>query len=92
MQFASFNGVLRTLFILVCIYYAVRLLARIFFPIMVRTVVQKAEQSFQQQQQNYQRQNSQDDYVNINTNANRRSDRPRETKKVGEYIDYEEID
>jgi hypothetical protein len=34
MQFASFNGVLRTLFILVCIYYAVRLLARIFFPIM----------------------------------------------------------
>jgi hypothetical protein len=54
--------------------------------------VQKAEQSFQQQQQNYQRQNSQDDFVNINTNANRRSDRPRETKKVGEYIDYEEID
>lgn len=88
MQFASFNGILRTLFILVCIYYVIKLLARIFFPIMVKTVVQKAEQSFQQQQQNYQRQNSQDDFVN----ANRRSDRPRETKKVGEYIDYEEID
>ncbi|WDO12628.1 DUF4834 family protein [Flavobacterium sp. WW92] len=92
MQFASFNGVLKTLFILVCIYYGFKLLARIFFPIMVRTVVQKAEQSFQQQQQNYQRQNSQDDFVNGNINTNRRSDRPRETKKVGEYIDYEEID
>ncbi|WP_447637538.1 DUF4834 family protein [Flavobacterium microcysteis] len=92
MQFASLNGVLRTLFILVCIYYGIRLLARIFFPIMVRTVVQKAEQTFQQQQQNYQRQNSQNDFVNVDTNANRRSDRPRETKKVGEYIDYEEID
>lgn len=92
MQFASLNGVLRTLFILVCIYYGIRLLARIFFPIMVRTVVQKAEQSFQQQQQNYQRQNSQDSFTNVDTNANRRYDRPRETKKVGEYIDYEEID
>lgn len=80
------------MFILVCIYYGIRLLARIFFPIMVRTVVQKAEQSFQQQQQNYQRQNSQDSFTNVDTNANRRSDRPRETKKVGEYIDYEEID
>ena len=92
MQFASLTGILRTLFIMVCIYYAIRLLARIFFPIMVRTVVQKAEQSFQQQQQNYQRQNSQDSFTNVDTNANRRSDRPRETKKVGEYIDYEEID
>lgn len=90
MQFASFNGVLKTLFVLVCIYYGFKLLARIFFPIMVRTVVEKAEQNFQQhQQQNYQRnQNTQDDFIN----TNKRSERPRETKKVGEYIDYEEID
>jgi hypothetical protein len=46
MQFASFNGVLRTLFILVCIYYAVRLLARIFFPIMVRNRSAKSGTEF----------------------------------------------
>lgn len=90
MQFASFNGVLKTVLILICIYYGLKLLAKIFFPIMVKTVVEKAEQNFQQQQQqNYQRhQNNQDDFVN----TTRKSDKPRETKKVGEYIDYEEID
>lgn len=89
MQFASFNGILRTLFIIVCIYYLVKFLARLFFPMMVRTVVEKAQENFQQQQQNYQRnQNSQADFVN----TNKKSDKPRETKKVGEYIDYEEID
>ena len=89
MQYASFNGILRTLFIMVCVYYLVKFLARIFFPIMVRTVVDKAQQNFQQQQQNYQRtQNNQSDFVNTTA----KSDKPREKKKVGEYIDYEEID
>nr|WP_296150084.1 DUF4834 family protein [uncultured Flavobacterium sp.] len=89
MQTASFLNLLETLLIIVLIYYGLKFLARLFFPIMVKTVVEKAQENFQQQQQNYQRnQNTQDDFVN----TNRKSDKPRETKKVGEYIDYEEID
>lgn len=89
MQTASFLNLLETLLIIVLIYYGLKFLARLFFPIMVKTVVEKAQENFQQQQQNYQRnQNAQDDFVN----TNRKSDKPRETKKVGEYIDYEEID
>lgn len=89
MQTASFLNLLETLLIIVLIYYALKFLARLFFPIMVKSVVEKAQENFQQQQQNYQKnQNTQDDFVN----TNRKSDKPRETKKVGEYIDYEEID
>lgn len=89
MQTASFLNFLETLLIIILIYYALKFLGRLFFPIMVKSVVEKAQENFQQQQQNYQRnQNNQSDFVNTNT----KSDKPREKKKVGEYIDYEEID
>lgn len=89
MQTASFLNLLETLLIILLIYYVVKFLAKLFLPIMVKTVVNKAQENFQQQQQNYQRsQNNQSDF--INTTA--KSDKPREKKKVGEYIDYEEID
>jgi len=89
MQYADLSGVLRTLLTIVCIYYLLKFIGRLLFPIMVKTVVNKAQENFQQQQQNYQRnQNTQSDFVNTTA----KSDKPREKKKVGEYIDYEEID
>ena len=88
MQYASLDGILRTIFTIVCFYYLFKFLAKLFFPIMVKSVVEKAQENFQQQQ-NYQRnQNNQADFVNTTA----KSDKPREKKKVGEYIDYEEID
>ena len=88
MQYASLDGILRTILTIVCIYYLLKFIGKLLFPIMVKTVVDKAQENFQQQQ-NYQRtQNNQSDFVNTNT----KSDKPREKKKVGEYIDYEEID
>jgi len=89
MQYADLSGVLRTLLTIVCIYYLLKFIGRLLFPIMVKTVVNKAQENFQQQQQSYQRnQNTQSDFVNTTA----KSDKPREKKKVGEYIDYEEID
>jgi len=88
MQYADLGGVLRTILTIVCIYYLLKFIGKLLFPIMVKSVVEKAQENFQQQQ-NYQRtQNSQADFVNTNS----KSDKPREKKKVGEYIDYEEID
>jgi len=92
LETASFNGFLRTLLYIVAFYYIFKFLARIFFPILVKKAVEKAGEQFQQQQHQYQsnqnyKASSKDEIINTP-----KSDMPRETKKVGEYVDYEEID
>ena len=61
-------------------------------PLIIKKVVQKAGQKVQQQQQqqqnNWNKTKSADE-VNYNTAY---SKNPKETKKVGDYVDYEEID
>jgi hypothetical protein len=86
METANFGNLIKTLFWIVAIYYVVKFLARLFLPVLAKKVVEKATEQFQNQQQNYttQRQNA--------TNTAPKSDKPHETKKVGEYVDFEEID
>lgn len=81
-------GIIRILAIIVIFYYAMKLLARIFFPIVAKKLFEKAEQQFKQQQDQYNQQNS-DEKVNPTVSV---SDKPKEKKKVGEYIDYEDVD
>jgi len=91
METASFNGLLKAIFYIIVFYYAFKFLARIFLPIIMKKAVEKAGANFQQQQKAYQTQNQ-------NTSAEEliydtsKATKPRETKKVGEYVDYEEID
>ena len=74
-----------------------KFLARLFLPLLVKKVVEKAGENFQKQQQNSQ-DNSQDNSWKKTPNndeiiynaANAKN--PHETKKVGDYVDYEEID
>lgn len=87
MQEASFTGFIKTLFYLVVFYYVFKFLFRLFAPIVLRNIVQKAEANFKQNQQQHYTSNNQ----NTTTQAPSFS-RPKETKKVGEYVDYEEID
>lgn len=93
MQEASFSGFIRTLFYIMAFYYIFKFLAKLFLPLLVKKVVEKAGQNFQQQQQNAQNttwnNTRNNDEVVIDT-ANAKN--PRETKKVGDYVDYEEID
>jgi len=84
MYTASFMGFLKTIAILIIIYYAIRFLFRMFAPVLVNQVVKKAQQSFYEQQQSHQ-QAQQQSYTDT-------SSKPREKKKVGEYIDFEEIE
>lgn len=93
MQTASFTGFIKTLFYIMAFYYIFKFLAKLFLPLLLKKVVEKAGQNFQQQQQNYQNGNwnstqSKDEIIMDNAN----SKNPRETKKVGDYVDYEEID
>lgn len=86
MQEAGLPTLVRNLIVIVAIYYIVKFLARLFLPFIAKKVVEKATQQFQEQAQQ-QNQQYQDNY-----NTSTKSDKPRETKKVGEYIDYEEVD
>ncbi|PWA05971.1 DUF4834 family protein [Flavobacterium psychrotolerans] len=92
MQTASFTGLLETLFYIYVFYYVFKFLAKLFLPIVIKKAVEKVGQNFQQQYQSNTSQNqntSNKDEIIYDTG---KSNKPRETKKVGEYVDYEEID
>jgi len=92
MQTASFTGLLETICYILAFYYIFKFLARLFLPIMVKKVVEKAAGNFQQQYQSQYHSNnasSNQDEIIYDT---AQQTKPRETKKVGEYVDYEELD
>ncbi|KUJ60090.1 hypothetical protein AR687_19515 [Flavobacteriaceae bacterium CRH] len=94
MQEASFSGLIKAICYMVAFYYIFKFLARIFLPVLVKKAVEKAGENFSRQQQytqdnSWQKTRTNDDEIIINT-ANAKN--PRETKKIGDYVDYEEID
>lgn len=89
MQEASFLGGLKVILILLLIYYGLKILTRLFGPLLLKYVTKKAGERFQQQfQQNNQSQTSGDDDISIDKKSKQKST----NKDVGEYIDFEEID
>ncbi|RXM44847.1 DUF4834 family protein [Flavobacterium sp. YO64] len=95
MQEASFSGLIKAICYIIAFYYIFKFLARIFLPVLVKKAVEKAGENFQRQQQYSQdnswqqtRNTTKDEIIIDTANAKK----PRETKKVGDYVDYEEID
>jgi ABC-type microcin C transport system permease subunit YejE len=93
MQEASFSSFLRTVFYIIMFYYLFKFLARLFLPMLVKKAVEKAGENFQKQKQYAQdaawkKAQHNDEIIYKETE----SKNPRETKKVGDYVDYEEID
>jgi len=88
METASFAGLLKALFIICLVYYGLRFLMRLLAPVIVQEVVKKAEQNFNRHYDNSQ-QYTQNNYRQP---PRQQSEMPREKKKVGEYIDFEEIE
>ncbi|MBD3581522.1 DUF4834 family protein [Flavobacterium selenitireducens] len=93
METANFPNFVRTIFFIIAFYYIFRFLARLFFPMLVKKAVEHAQENMRDQFNQYQ--NAQRDpyrrpegEVTIDTSN---AAKPRETKKVGDYIDYEEI-
>ena len=78
---------LRTVGIIVILYYLLKFLGRLLFPI----VVKKAVNNMQDRQSQYQRQqqNKQEGEVTIEKN---RSQQSRNNNTEGEYVDFEEIE
>jgi len=91
LQEASVAGLFRTILIILLVYYGIKILARIFAPHLVRYMSKKMQQKFEgqfQQHQNQQPQHKEGETVIDKIPRNDSSS----NKKVGEYIDYEEID
>jgi hypothetical protein len=91
-QEASVMGLLRTVLIILLIYFGFKILARLFAPLLLRFVAKKAAQKFggfngQAQQEPQQKQKEGETVIDKMPNQNKTS-----SDKVGEYIDYEEID
>ncbi|MSP85690.1 MAG: DUF4834 family protein [Flavobacteriaceae bacterium] len=88
METASFSGFIETICYILMFYYVFKFLARLLLPIMVKKVFEKAGQNFKKQYQNQQNSDNQEEKVSNTSTATK----PRENKKVGEYVDFEEIE
>lgn len=83
-------GLLKTLLILLFIYYAFRFLARLFAPYLMKKAVEKMQEKAEQQFGNQQKESSVKEgetVIDKRPTSNKESN-----KDVGEYIEFEEID
>ncbi len=83
---------IQTIFILILVYYAVKLLARWLAPKLFGYAMKKTQERFGGQfthHDYHENSNSQEGETSVFHKPNRKSN---PSKKVGEYIDFEEID
>lgn len=87
---ASVQGFLRTILILILVYYALKWLGRILFPVLF----QKAMKNFEEKARQQQGQTTSSENVKEGETVIERRPKPQResNKNVGEYVDYEEID
>ena len=90
MEEASVMGFLRTILILILVYYVLKWLGRILFPVLFQKAVRNFEDKMRQEQGQH---GASDQVKEGETVIDRKPGPQRETNKnVGEYVDYEEID
>lgn len=94
LQYASITGLVKTIIIIMLVWYGVKILSRLFAPYLVKYVAKKAEQKFGQQFGQYQQQQQQktsqkEGEISIDKMPNQGKS---SNKNVGEYVDFEEIE
>ena len=91
LQTASFVGFIRTILIILLVYYGIKILARLFAPYLIRYMSKKMQDRFggSFQNESYQEPKRKEGETVIDKMP---KTEPTSNKKVGEYIDYEEID
>ncbi|MAM18571.1 MAG: DUF4834 family protein [Christiangramia sp.] len=92
---ASLTGVLKTVLIILLVYFGLKIIFRYFGPLILKYFMRKMGKKFEQQfnQQfggGFQNQQAQQK-GKVSIDKKPKNDRTSD-KKVGEYIDYEEID
>ena len=90
LQYASLMGFLRTILIILLVYYGIKIISRLLTPFMLKYLSKKAEQRFGGNFNTYKeapREKEGEVSIDKMPNNNQSSN-----KEVGEYVDYEEID
>lgn len=87
-------GVVRTILIILLIYYGFKFLTRLIAPIILKKMVNKMGSNFQSSFTNFSKQaHSQKKEGDITIEKSKKKDKITKSKKdVGDYIDYEEVD
>ena len=89
MQEASIPGLLKTVIYILGFYTLMKILSRIFLPILMKKMVNKAQENFNRQ---FQQGNFNQGQTAYNQEPEKQpKDFTKPTKQVGEYVDFEEI-
>lgn len=83
-------GFLRTIAIIIIIYYVFKFFSRYIAPIFLKKVISNVEKKFREQQQN-QYNNTSEGKVGETVIEKKPSANNEGNKNVGEYVDYEEV-
>ena len=93
LQYASITGLMRTILIILLVYFGFKILTRLFGPVLFKFVTKKAEKKFGQQFGNQNNnQSNQPLEKEGETVIDKMPNSKSSNKDVGEYVDYEEID
>ena len=77
---------LRTILIIMLIYYGIKFLGRLLAPVLLKRFAKKMQDRFQQQYQNPPQEEGKVTLEKTNTSTKTKSD------DVGDYVDFEEVD
>ena len=92
MDQASFQSFIRTIIIVILVYYLLKFAFKLLAPYLLKKAVDKVNHNFQQQQQAYQNQYTNNQSASSFNDDVKQNKVPKEKTKVGEYIDFEEIE
>ena len=84
---------LRTIFIIILVYYGLKILVRLFAPRILNYAAKKTESHFKQTFEGFPNQQSSEDEEMGDVIINKKTSKKKnDSEKVGEYIDFEELD
>jgi hypothetical protein len=85
-------GLLRTLAIIVIVYYGIKFIGRYILPLFVSKIIDNVEKKMRDQQQQFNNQ-QQDTTGKVGETiiAKKPSDYKEGNKNIGDYVDYEEV-
>ncbi|WOD43407.1 DUF4834 family protein [Hwangdonia lutea] len=86
-------GLLRTILIIVLVYYGIKVLSRIFAPFLIKYAAKKAEKQFGEQFGQFQgKQQEEKPLRKGEVTIDKMPDTKTSNKDIGDYVDYEEIE
>ena len=90
-QYASATGFLRTILIILLIYYGIKIVTRIFGPLLLKYFAKKVSERFGGQFQ-YQKEQEEAQKKEGEVSIDKMPKTKSSNKDIGDYVDYEEID